>query len=141
MKKFLLKLSNIILTVIMIASTIYAVFNLVMTFLPTDIQRTVYGWLNMSSEYIATFSISATINAGVLIASKIGQTYSSIKLTQELTQAEQVNINTVQASEAILERQNKIINNLNVLQDLTNALKRAKSNNREKYQSKRQTCL
>jgi len=122
MKKFLLKLSNIILTVIMIASTIYAVFNLVMTFLPTDIQRTVYGWLNMSSEYIATFSISATINAGVLIASKIGQTYSSIKLTQELTQAEQVNINTVQASEAILERQNKIINNLNVLQDLTNAL-------------------
>lgn len=122
MKKFLLKAGNILLTVIMVASTLYAVFNLVMTFLPSDIQEAVYGWLNMSSEYIATFSVSATINAVVLIASKVGQTLTRIKLTQELTQAEQVNANTVQASETVIERQNAIINNLNVLQELTNAL-------------------
>lgn len=122
MKKFLLKTLDVILTIIMVISTLYAVFNLVMGFLPADIQQTVYGWLHMSSEYIATFSVSAVINAAVLVATKVTQTYSRIKLTAQLTQSENINANTVIANEAIIERQNAVINNLNVLQDLTNAL-------------------
>ena len=74
MKKFILKSLDIILTIVMIGSVIYSLFNLVMSLLPIEIQAQVYGWLHMSSEYIATFSISAAINAAVLVATKIAQT-------------------------------------------------------------------
>ena len=62
MKKFLLKTLDITLTVIMILSAymLYLIWQL--TFLPVEIQTQVYGWLHMSSEYIATFSISSAIN-------------------------------------------------------------------------------
>lgn len=122
MKKFILKALDILLTIIMVVSALYAIFNLVMSFLPAEIQQTVYGWLHMSNEYIATFSVSATINAAVLIATKVAQTYSRIKLTAQLTQSETVNANSVAVNEKVIERTNAVINNLNVLQDLTNAL-------------------
>lgn len=122
MKKFLLKTMNFILNVIMVASCLYAIFNLVMTFLPADIQETVYNFLNMSSEYIATFSISATINAVVLIAAKIAQTYTKVKLELELSKAEKVIDNAVSVNEAVIERTNAVINNLNLLQEMNNAL-------------------
>lgn len=122
MKKFILKALDILLTIVMIASAVYSIFNMVMSFLPTEIQQTVYNALHMSSEYIATFSVSATINAAVLIASKIAQTYSRIKLTAQLTKAEEVNANTVAVDQAVIERTNAAINNLNVLQELVNAL-------------------
>lgn len=122
MKKVILKTLDILLTIVMIASAIYAVFNMVMSFLPAEIQKTVYDALHMSSEYIATFSVSATINAAVLVATKIAQTYSRIKLTAQLTKAEEVNTNTVMANETVVERTNAAINNLNVIQDLIGAL-------------------
>ena len=122
MKKFLLKSLDVLLTIVMIASAIYAIFNMVMSFLPADIQQTVYGWLNMSQEYIATFSISAAINAGVLVATKLAQTYSRIKLTAQLTKAEEVNANTVAVDQMVIERTNAAINNLNILQELVGAL-------------------
>lgn len=122
MKKVILKTLDILLTIVMIASAIYAVFNMVMSFLPTEIQQTVYDALHMSSEYIATFSVSATINAAVLVATKIAQTYSRIKLTAQLTKAEEVNTNTVMANETVVERTNAAINNLNVIQGLIGAL-------------------
>lgn len=122
MKKVILKTLDILLTIVMIASAIYAVFNMVMSFLPAEIQKTVYDALHMSSEYIATFSVSATINAAVLVATKIAQTYSRIKLTAQLTKAEEVNTNTVMANETVVERTNAAINNLNVIQGLIGAL-------------------
>lgn len=122
MKKFILKALDILLTIVMIASAVYAIFNMVMSFLPVEIQQSVYNALNMSSEYIATFSVSATINAAVLVASKIAQTYSRIKLTAQLTKAEEVNANTVAVDKAVIERTNAVINNLNVLQGLVDAL-------------------
>lgn len=122
MKKFILKALDILLTIVMIVSAVYSIFNMVMSFLPAEIQQTVYNALNMSSEYIATFSVSATINAAVLIASKIAQTYSRIKLTAQLTKAEEVNANTVAVDKAVIERTNAVINNLNVLQGLVDAL-------------------
>ncbi len=122
MKKVILKTLDILLTIVMIASAIYAVFNMVMSFLPAEIQQTVYDALHMSSEYIATFSVSATINAAVLVATKIAQTYSRIKLTAQLTKAEEVNTNTVMANETVVERTNAAINNLNVIQGLIGAL-------------------
>lgn len=122
MKKFILKALDILLTIVMIASAVYSIFNMVMSFLPAEVQQTVYNALHMSSEYIATFSVSATINAAVLIASKIAQTYSRIKLTAQLTKAEEVNANTVAVDQTVIERTNAAINNLNVLQELVNAL-------------------
>jgi len=122
MKKFILKALDILLTIVMIASAVYAIFNMVMSFLPAEIQQSVYNALNMSSEYIATFSVSATINAAVLVASKIAQTYSRIKLTAQLTKAEEVNANTVAVDKTVIERTNAVINNLNVLQGLVDAL-------------------
>lgn len=122
MKKFILKALDVLLTIVMIASAVYAIFNMVMSFLPSDIQQTVYDWLNMSQEYIATFSVSATINAAVLVASKVAQTYSRIKLTTQLTKAEEVNANTVAVDQTVIERTNAAISNLNVLQDLVSAL-------------------
>lgn len=122
MKKFILKTFDVILTIIMIISVVYAIFNLIMSFLPAEIQKQVFDWLHMTSEYIATFSISATINAAVLIATKLAQTYSRIKLTAKLTQAEQINSNTIEMNEAVVDRTNAAINIMNVLTGLTDAL-------------------
>ena len=122
MKKFLLKALDILLTIIMVASVLYSIFNLVMSFLPVNVQTMVYGWLNMSTEYIATFSISAAINAAVLVGTKIAQTYTRIKLTSQLIRSEEINANTVKADETIVERTNAAINNLRILQDQLNAL-------------------
>lgn len=122
MKKAILKTLDVMLTIVMVVSVIYSIFNMVMSFLPAEIQKTVYEFLHMSEEYIATFSISATINAAVLVATKIAQTYSRIKLTTQLTKAEEVNTNTVMANETVIERTNAAINNLNVIQGLIGAL-------------------
>lgn len=122
MKKAILKTLDVMLTIVMVVSVIYSIFNMVMSFLPAEIQKTVYEFLHMSEEYIATFSISATINAAVLVATKMAQTYSRIKLTTQLTKAEEVNTNTVMANETVIERTNAAINNLNVIQGLIGAL-------------------
>lgn len=122
MKKAILKTLDVMLTIVMVVSVIYSIFNMVMSFLPAEIQKTVYEFLHMSEEYIATFSISAAINAAVLVATKIAQTYSRIKLTTQLTKAEEVNTNTVMANETVIERTNAAINNLNVIQGLIGAL-------------------
>lgn len=122
MKKAILKTLDVMLTIVMVVSVIYSIFNMVMSFLPAEIQKTVYEFLHMSEEYIATFSISATINAAVLVATKIAQTYSRIKLTTQLTKAEEVNTNTVMTNETVIERTNAAINNLNVIQGLIGAL-------------------
>ena len=122
MKRVFLKILNVILTIVMILSALYAVFNLVMTFLPAETQTQVYGWLHMSQEYIATFSVSAAINAAVLLGSKLAQTYTRISLTTKLIQAEQVMGNNVAADEQVVDRVNTLINNMNVLQELTNAI-------------------
>ncbi len=122
MKTFLLKSLNVILTLIMIVSALYAVFNLVMTFLPSDISRLVYNWLRISQEYIATFSVTVTINAAILIATKLLQTISNTKLLSKLADAQKVINQGVSANDAVVERANSIVNNMNVIQDLTNAI-------------------
>jgi hypothetical protein len=122
MKKFLLKTLDITLTVIMILSALYAVFNMTMTFLPVEIQTQVFNWLHMSSEYIATFSISSVINAVILVSSKIIQTNMKVALSAKLAKAEHVISNGIASNDKILERTNEIINSLNVLQDLNNAV-------------------
>ncbi|MBQ8443775.1 MAG: hypothetical protein IJX25_00265 [Clostridia bacterium] len=122
MKKFFLKTLDVILTIVMVLSVLYAIFNLVMTFLPADIQRQVYDFLNMSQEYIATFSISSVVNAVVLVGSKLIQTYNKIQITKQLAKAEEIIANDVAVNEAVIAKQNEIINNLRVLQELDNAL-------------------
>ena len=122
MKKFILKSLDIILTIVMIGSVIYSLFNLVMSLLPIEIQAQVYGWLHMSSEYIATFSISAAINAAVLVATKIAQTYTRIKLSTKLLESENVIHNDIAVSEKVVERTNEVINNQNIVLTLLNAL-------------------
>lgn len=122
MKKFILKALDIILTIIMVVSVVYSLFNLVMSLLPVEIQAQVYGWLHMSSEYIATFSVSAAINAAVLVATKIAQTYTRIKLSTKLFESEQVIHNDIAVNEKVVERTNAVINNLNVTQSLLNAI-------------------
>lgn len=122
MKKFLLKTLDVILTIIMVVSSIYAIFNVVMSCLPADIQDTVYGWLNMSQEYIATFSISSVINAVVLVASKLSQAYTKIKLTSQITKAEEIIANDVKVYEAVLNKLNEVVNQVKVSQELSDAL-------------------
>lgn len=122
MKKFILKALDIILTIIMVVSVVYSLFNLVMSLLPVEIQAQVYGWLHMSSEYIATFSVSAAINAAILVATKIAQTYTRIKLSTKLFESELVIHNDIAVNEKVVERTNAVINNLNVTQSLLNAL-------------------
>ncbi len=122
MKKFILKALDVILTIVMIGSVIYSLFNLVMSLLPIEIQAQVYGWLHMSSEYIATFSISAAINAAVLVATKIAQTYTRIKLSTKLLESENVIHNDIAVSEKVVERTNEVINNQNIVLTLLNAL-------------------
>lgn len=122
MKKFLLKVLDVIINIIMIASSIYAVFNLVMTFLPVEIQTVVFNWLHMSQEYIATFSISATINAAILIFTKIAQTQTRIALTSKLTKAELVIQNDVALYEQMKNRFNVLADNYKAQQQMLNAL-------------------
>lgn len=122
MKRFLLKTLDITLTIIMILSALYAVFNMTMTFLPVEIQTTVYSALHMSQEYIATFSISSAINAVILVSSKIIQTNMKVALSSKLAKAESVISNGIASNDKILERTNEIITSLNVLQDLNNAI-------------------
>lgn len=122
MKKFLLKALDIIINIIMIASSIYAVFNLVMTFLPVEIQTVVFNRLHMSQEYIATFSISATINAAILIFTKIAQTQTRIALTSKLTKAELVIQNDVALYEQMKNRFNVLADNYKAQQQMLNAL-------------------
>ena len=122
MKKAVLKTIDVILTIIMIVSALYAVFNLVMTFLPTEVQTQVYGWLNMSEEYIATFSISSVINAAVLVSSKLIQTYSRISLTNTLSQAENTINENLAVDAAVVSRVNSMIDNQKAIQALLEAL-------------------
>lgn len=122
MKKVLLKIMNFLLNVVMVVSVIYALFNVVMSFLPADIQSQVYGLLHMSQEYIATFSISAVINAAVLVATRLGQIWTRTNLTSKLLQAEQVIKNNVEIDEKVVDRINTLIDGVNVLQQLTNAI-------------------
>jgi len=122
MKKIILKALDIILTIVMIGSVLYALFNLIMSLLPVEIQTQVYGYLNMSTEYIATFSISAAVNATVLVATKIAQTYTRIKLSTKLFESEQVMNNDIAVNEKVIEKTNALINNQNVILSLLNAL-------------------
>ena len=122
MKKAVLKTIDVILTIIMIVSALYAVFNLVMIFLPTEVQTQVYGWLNMSEEYIATFSISSVINAAVLVSSKLIQTYSRISLTNTLSQAENTINENLAVDAAVVNRVNSMIDNQKAIQALLEAL-------------------
>lgn len=122
MKKAVLKTIDVILTIIMVISALYAVFNLVMTFLPAEIQTQVYGWLNMSEEYIATFSISSVINAAILVSSKLIQTYSRISLTSTLTQAENTINENLAVDKAVVDRVNSMIDNQKATQALLGAI-------------------
>lgn len=122
MKKFVLKTLDAILIIIMLGSSVYAVFNLVMIFLPADIQTQVYNFLHMSEEYIATFSISSTINAAVLIISRLTLTYSKVNLTKQVARSEKIIRHDSQVNEVVIDRINAVINNLNVLQKLNDAL-------------------
>jgi len=122
MKKFLLKTLDITLTVIMVISALYAIFNLVMTFLPAEAQTQVYGWLHMSEEYIATFSISSIINAAVLVGSKLIQTHSRISLTATLSQAESAIKDNLAIDKEVVDRVNTAIDNMKVMQTQINAI-------------------
>jgi len=122
MKKFLLKTLDVILTIVMVISALYAIFNLVMAFLPVEIQIKVYDWLHMSQEYIATFSISSVVNAAVLVGSKLLQTYNKVQITKQLAKSEEIITNDVAVNEAVIKKNNEVINNINVLQKLVNAL-------------------
>lgn len=112
MKKFLLKTADVILNIIMIVSVLYAVFNLVMTFLPVEIQTKVFNWLNMSQEYITTFSISSVFNAAVLVGSKLLQTHNKIALTSMITHQEKTLINNLEVNEQVVDRVNVLVDNI-----------------------------
>lgn len=122
MKKFLLKTLDVILTIIMVLSVIYAIFNLVMIFLPTDIQTTVFEWLHMSEEYIATFSISSIINAAVLVGSKLIQTYNKINLTTMITHQQETLSNNLAINEQVVNKTNVLIDNIKVVETLLDAV-------------------
>lgn len=122
MKKFLLKTLDITLNIIMVISAIYAIFNLVMTFLPADIQAQVFGWLHMSEEFIATFSISSVINAAVLVGSKLIQTYNKINLTAMITHQQQTISNDLAVNEQVVSRTNVLIDNIKVVEKQLDAI-------------------
>lgn len=115
MKNFLLKATNVLINIILIISCIYSVFNIVMSFLPADIQIQVYGWLHMSQEYIATFSISSAVNAAVIVASKVIQAQTRLALTTKLDRAERTITQNANMNEVVVERTNAAINNINML--------------------------
>lgn len=122
MKKFLLKTLDVVLTIIMVVSCLYSVFNLVMAFLPVEIQTKIFTWLNMSEEYITSFSISSVISAAVIVATKIAQTQSRTALMSTLTKTEQTVTNDLAVNEIVIDRVNSVINNLNVMQSMFGAL-------------------
>lgn len=122
MKKFLLKTLDVTLNIIMVLSAIYAIFNLVMTFLPADIQTTVFEWLHMSEEYIATFSISSIINAAVLVGSKLIQTYNKINLTTMITHQQETLSNNLAINEQVVNKTNVLIDNIKVVETLLDAV-------------------
>ena len=122
MKKFLMKTLDITLNIIMVISALYAIFNLVMTFLPADIQAQVFGWLHMSEEYIATFSISSVVNAAVLVGSKLIQTYNKINLTAMITHQQQTISNDLAVNEQVVNRTNVLIDNIKVVEKQLDAI-------------------
>lgn len=122
MKKFLMKTLDITLNIIMVISALYAIFNLVMTFLPADIQAQVFGWLHMSEEYIATFSISSVVNAAVLVGSKLIQTYNKINLTAMITHQQQTISNDLAVNEQVVHRTNVLIDNIKVVEKQLDAI-------------------
>ena len=122
MKKFLLKTLDVVLTIIMVVSCLYSVFNLVMAFLPVEIQTKIFTWLNMSEEYITSFSISSVISAAVIVATKIAQTQSRTALLSTLSKTEQTVTNDLVVNEIVIDRVNSVINNLNVMQSMFGAL-------------------
>ncbi len=122
MKNITLKIINFALTLVMIASVLYAVFNMTMSFLPAEVQAEVYGWLRMSQEYIATFSISSTINAIVLVGVKMAQTHTRVNLMGKLAKAEQTINNGIVINDKVTDGFNAVATNIAVLQRLNNAL-------------------
>mgnify|MGYP001022544726 CR=1 FL=1 len=122
MKNITLKIINFALTLIMVASVLYAIFNMTMAFLPAEVQAEVYGWLHMSQEYIATFSISSTINAVVLVGVKMAQTQTRVNLIGKLAKAEQTINNGVVINDKVVQGFNAVATNIAVLQKLNNAL-------------------
>ena len=117
-----MKTLDITLNIIMVISALYAIFNLVMTFLPADIQAQVFGWLHMSEEYIATFSISSVINAAVLVGSKLIQTYNKINLTAMITHQQQTISNDLAVNEQVVNRTNVLIDNIKVVEKQLDAI-------------------
>ena len=122
MKNITLKIINFALTLVMIASVLYAVFNMTMAFLPAEVQAEVYGWLRMSQEHIATFSISSTINAIVLVGVKMAQTHTRVNLMGKLAKAEQTINNGIVINDKVTDGFNAVATNIAVLQRLNNAL-------------------
>lgn len=122
MKKFLLKTLDITLNIIMVISALYAIFNLVILFLPADIQAQVFGWLHMSEEFIATFSISSVFNAAVLVGSKLIQTYNKINLTAMITHQQQTISNDLAVNEQVVNRTNVLIDNIKVVEKQLDAI-------------------
>lgn len=122
MKKFLLKTLDVVLNIVMIISVLYAVFNLVMTFLPVDIQAKVFNWLHMSQEYIATFSISSVFNAAVLVGSKLLQTHNKISMTAMITHQQKTLTNNLAVNEQVVDRVNVLIDNIKVVETQLNAV-------------------
>lgn len=122
MKKFFIKTLDITLNIIMVISALYAIFNLVVIFLPPDIQTQIFGWLHMSEEYIATFSISSIINAAILVSSKLIQTYNKINLTSMIAHQQQTISNDLAINEQVVNRTNTLIDNLKVVETMLNAV-------------------
>lgn len=122
MKKFFLKLLNFILNIVMVASAIYAMFALVLMFLPEDIKVKIYEFMHLNAKSMATFSVSAVINAAILVITKISSAYSKIALTNTLAKAENTITSANLLNEVSAERTNKIINNSNVTMELLNAV-------------------
>ncbi len=122
MKTKKLKILNFIINIVLWASVIYSVFNVVMAFLPVDIQLTVYNWLHMSQEYIATFSVSSIINASVIVASKLIQSSTRTALTKQLIKAENTIIADNQLKENVVEKFNLLVDNAKVIEEELYAL-------------------
>ncbi len=122
MKKFILKTFDVILNIVMVLSVIYAIFNLVMTFLPVEIQSKVFNWLHMSQEYIATFSISSIINATILVGSKLLQTHNRINLTTLINHQQKTLVNNLEVNAQVVDRVNSMINDINAIKTQLNAV-------------------
>lgn len=122
MKKFILKTFDVILNIVMALSAIYAIFNLVMTFLPVEIQSKVFNWLHMSQEYIVTFSISSIINATILVGSKLLQTHNKLNLTTLINHQQKTLVNNLEVNAQVVDRVNSMINDINAIKTQLNAV-------------------